>query len=192
MVMPGNQVQDEVLDEALDEALSAVMDGRATRADWALVEAAWARDPSLRERWALWHAAGDGLRSAELAALHREPQVLLDALHARMPTLAAEPRRSREWFAPLAVAAGFVAVAVGIGSWRPAPAPEPVIAAVPFAAPRAEALSGMSFAQTAAGRTLPGLAASQAPGLPAQAPPEIIDWSLALPETGASQPQPHP
>lgn len=48
----------------LGEALSAVMDGRATPADWARVQAAWARDPSLRERWALWHAAGDGLRAA--------------------------------------------------------------------------------------------------------------------------------
>lgn len=49
--------------QALHEALSAVMDGHATPTEWARVEAAWAGDPALRERWALWQAAGDGLRS---------------------------------------------------------------------------------------------------------------------------------
>jgi len=185
MVNPQDDVPDEVL-----EALSAVMDGHATPAEWALVNAAWARNPSLRERWSLWQAAGDGLRSAELAGLHREHQSLLDALHAQMPARVIEHPRRREWLAPLAVAASFVAVAIGIGALRPPSAPDAVMATAPFATPRAEGLSGMSFAQTAAGRTLPGVGASQAPGLPAQAAPEIIDWGLTLPESGASRPHP--
>jgi negative regulator of sigma E activity len=166
--------------DALAAALSAVMDGRATPAEWARVNAAWAADPALRERWALWHAAGDGLRSAELPALHREPQALLDALHAQMPAaVVARPRR-RDWFAPVAVAAGFVALAFGIGALRPPASPEPVMAAAPFTTPRAQGLSGLSFAQTAAGRTLPIVDTA----------PEVIDWGLALPDPAASRPHP--
>lgn len=168
--------------DLLNEALSAVMDGRATPADWARVNAAWASDPGLRERWALWHAGGDGLRSAELPALHREPEALLAALHAQLPGPAVLQPRRRDWWAPLAVAASFVIVAVGIGALRPLPAPEPAVVAVaPIAAPRAQGLSGMSFAQTAAGRTLPAVG---------EPPPEIIDWGLALPEPSGSQPRP--
>ena len=177
-------------DVVLNEALSAVMDGRATPADWARVNAAWASDPGLRERWALWHAAGDGLRSAELLAPHREPEALLDALHAQMPAPVAEHPRRRDWFAPLGVAAGFVAVAIVVGALRPLPAPDAVVAAAPIATPRAQGLSGMSFAQAAAGRTLPSLGAAREAGLPGEAPPEIIDWGLTLPEPAASQPGP--
>lgn len=176
------------IDDALNEALSAVMDGRATPAEWALVNAAWARDTALRERWAAWHAAGDGLRSAELPALHRAPQALLDALHAQMPANVVDHPRRRDWFAPFAVAASFIVVAVGIGGLKSPSAPDTVTAAAPFATPRALGLNGMSFAQTAAGRTLPG--AAQESGLPAAASPEIIDWGLPLPDAAASQPRP--
>ena len=182
----------KTLDEtsALDEALSAPADGHATPADWARVNAAWQRDPALRERWALWHVAGDGLRSAELPALHREPEALLDALHARMSARPTQPLRRRDWFAPMAVAAGFVAVAVGVVTLRPAPTGDAFVAAAPIATPRAQGLSGMSFAQTAAGRTLPALGAGREAGLPVDVPPEIIDWGLTLPEAAASQPRP--
>lgn len=165
------------VDEVLNEALSAVMDGRATPADWARVNAAWADEPALRERWALWHAAGDGLRCAELPALHRQPQALLAALHAQLPAEAAESANRRDWLAPLAVAAGFVALALGFGLLRPSPTGDTAVAAAPIATPRVQGLSGLSFAQTAAGRTLP------------DAPPEI-DWSLALPEPAASPAHP--
>jgi negative regulator of sigma E activity len=175
-------------DDALNEALSAVMDGCATPAEWALVNTAWARDPALRERWAAWHAAGDGLRSAELPALHRDPQVLLDALHAQLPTNVVDHPRRRDWFAPFAVAAGFVAMAVGLGALKPASSPDVEVAAAPFTTPRAQGLNGLSFAQTAAGLTLPG--AARESGLPAQASPEVIDWGLPLPEGAASQPRP--
>jgi len=175
---------------ALHEALSAVMDGRATPAEWARVNAAWAADPTLRERWALWHAAGDGLRSAELPALHREPQTLLDALHAQMPaSIASRPRR-RDWFAPFAVAAGFVGFAIGLGGLRTPSAPDAIVVAAPFTTPRAQGLVGMSFAQTAAGRTLTPLGGSREAGVSVDAPPEIIDWGLALPEQAASRPVP--
>ena len=178
-------------DSTLDQALSAVMDGRATSAEWALVNAAWSADPALRARWALWHAVGDGLRSAELPALHREPQALLDALHAQMPAPAAGQRRRRDWFAPFAVAAGFVAVALGVGALRPPAGPDDAtVAAGPFATPRLQGLSGLSFAQTAAGRTLPGWGAAPESGLPVQASPEIIDWGLSLPDQAASHPAP--
>lgn len=173
---------------ALNEALSALMDGRATPADWARVSAAWDRDPGLRERWALWHAAGDGLRSADLPGLHREPQALLDALHARLPAPAVEQPRRRDWVAPIAVAAGFVAVAIGVGALRPAPVPGSVVAAAPAAASREQGLAGASFAQTAAGRTLPVLGGAREAGSGVEAPPEIIDWGLALPEPAASRP----
>lgn len=168
----------------LGEALSAVMDGRATPADWARVQAAWARDPSLRERWALWHAAGDGLRAAELPDLHRDPEALLDALHAQLPAPVAGHPRRRDWFAPLAVAAGFVAMAVCIGALRPTvPAPDAVVAAAPVPAVQMQGLGGASFAQTAAGRTLPAFG-----GLQAEALPEIPGWGLGLPEPAASRP----
>ncbi|HEY9028022.1 MAG TPA: sigma-E factor negative regulatory protein [Burkholderiaceae bacterium] len=175
-------------DAVLNESLSAVMDGRATPADWARVNAAWAGDPALRERWALWHAAGDGLRSADLLTPTADPQWLLDALHARLPAAIVEYRRRRDWLAPIAVAAGFVAVAFGIGLLRPSASTEAVVAAAPFATPRAQGLSGLSFAQTAAGRTLPAVGAAREPGLPADATPEVIDWGLALPEPAASRP----
>jgi negative regulator of sigma E activity len=177
-------------DAALNQALSAVMDGQATPAEWALVNAAWAKDPGLRERWALWHAAGDGLRSAELPGLHREPQALLDALHRQMPAPVAGHPRRRDWFAPVAVAAGFIAVAVGIGALRPPQAPPDLVVVAPMATPRAQGLSGMSFAQTAAGRTLPALGTVREYTLPVEPPPEIIDWSLTPAEPAASRPPP--
>ena len=176
--------------DSQNDALSAVMDGRATPADWARVKAAWAKDPGLRERWALWHAAGDGLRSAELPALHREPEALLAGLHAQMPAPVVDHPRRQDWFAPIAVAAGFMTVALGIVALRPPPAPDDVVATAPIATPRAQGLVGMSFAQTAAGRNLPSLGTARAAGLPGELPPEIIDWGLALPQAAASQPPP--
>jgi negative regulator of sigma E activity len=171
------------LDQALLEALSATMDGRATPQDWARVEAAWGQDASLRERWAAWHAAGDGLRSAELAALHRPPEALLDALHARMPTPAASPpARGREWWPPLGVAASFVAAALVVGALRPGPTPDPLVATAPTPS-RAPALAGLSFAQAAAGRALTPLGTTDAPAA-------SIDWSLAPPDAPASRPLP--
>ncbi|KQV47019.1 hypothetical protein ASC95_26290 [Pelomonas sp. Root1217] len=175
-------------DNALYEALSAVMDGRATPADWARVNAAWASDPGLRERWAIWHAAGDGLRATELPELRQQPQALLAALHAQLPAEVVDHPRRRDWLAPIAVAASFVGLALGAGLLRPAPAPDAQVAAAPNTTPRAQGLGGLSFAHAAAGRTLPAVGATREAGLPGEAPAEIIDWGLALPESAASQP----
>lgn len=183
-------------DQALDQALSAVMDGRATPAEWALVNAAWASDPGLRERWALWHAAGDGLRSTELLTLHREPQALLDALHARLPAQPAQSgaaARRRDWLPPLAVAASFVALALGVGMLRPFHAPEPLLAAAPVAAPRLQGLQGLegtSFAQAASGRTLTAWSETREAGLPVRLAPEAIDWGVPAPTAPASGARP--
>lgn len=165
-------------DDALNAALSALADGRATPADWALISAAWDRDPALRERWALWHAAGDGLRSAELPALHRDPEALLAALHAQMPAPVVEHPRRRDWFAPVAVAAGFVALAVGLVALRPTPLPGETFAVAPAAMPRAQALAGTSFVQ----------AAAREPGLLVEPSPDSIDWALPASEPAASRP----
>ncbi|MCP6484560.1 hypothetical protein NL492_27530, partial [Klebsiella pneumoniae] len=77
---------------------------------------------------------------------HRDPEALLAALHARMPAVVTPHPRRRDWFAPLAVAAGFVVMAVGLVSWQPAPAPEPLVAALPMPAPGVQGLGGLSFA----------------------------------------------
>jgi negative regulator of sigma E activity len=178
-------------DELLHAALSAVMDGRATHADWERVNAAWTVDPALRERWALWHAAGDGLRSAELTLLHREPEALLDALHAQLPAPLPAPvvlhAKRRDWFAPFAVAAGFVAVAIGLGALRTPSAPDTLAAAAPLPTPQAQGLTGMSFAQTAAGRTLPPLSGARDTGVLVEAAPELMEWGVGLPEQASSR-----
>ena len=177
-------------DETLNEALSAVMDGRATPADWARVNAAWASDAGLRERWTLWHAVADGVRTAELPGLHRHPEALLAALHAQLPAEVIEHPRRPDWFAPVAVAASFVAVALGIATLRPMPAAESFVATAPITTPRVQGLSGLSFAQTAAGRTLPIGGAERESGLSGDAASETVDWGLALPEPAASHARP--
>lgn len=169
------------LDEALKQSLSAVMDGEATPQDWARVQAAWASNPDLRACWAEWQSAADGLRAPGLPALQQRPEALLSALHARQsaPDAAVRPRAG--WLPPLAVAASFVALTVAVGLLKPVPDPELAVAAAPKPTPRAAGLNGLSFAQAAAGRTLPGDTAPE---------PNVIDWGLALPEAAASQPPP--
>lgn len=83
------------VDEALNASLSAVMDGHADAADWARVQAAWANDPALRERWRLWQAASDGLHAPELKPLAQDPEALLAALHRQMPAPVAPRLRGR-------------------------------------------------------------------------------------------------
>lgn len=173
----------------LDEALSAVQDGRATAQDWARVEAAWSRDPALRERWLLWQMAGDGLRSPDL--LTSAPGDLLEALHAGMPQPEASAPRRREWLAPFAVAAGFVAVALGVTALQPAEPPRADLAlAAPGSAPALQGLAGASFAQTAAGRTLPAAVAPRDAAWPLDAPVEWPEWGASSPEVGASAARP--
>lgn len=110
--------------ESARQCLSALMDGHleAGAADQACC--AWRDDPAARERWHTYHLIGDVLRSDELAGapardaafvralrrrLAREPVPLAPAA-APVPVERRDPRR-RWLMAPVAVAAGFVAVA---------------------------------------------------------------------------------
>jgi negative regulator of sigma E activity len=161
-------------------ALSAVQDGRATARDWALVESAWARDPALRERWLLWQTAGDGLRSPDLLMTARRSEELLKVLHAAMPAAGSSDAPRREWLAPLAVAASFVALALGVTQLRPAEPPRENLAVAPGSAPVMQGLAGTSFAQTAAGRTLAASIVASDAAWPAEP-------ALGWPDSTASQ-----
>lgn len=155
---------------ALEEALCAVMDGSATPEDWARVETAWQADPSLRERWAAWHAIGDGLRAPDLPPLQRDPEILLDDLRrATRPGAVNSPRSG--WWAPVAVAASFVMAALGLGAWQPGSEATAPMAAAPISTAPPEGLIGLSFAQAATRLRLPvDAGAADVPALP------TLDW----------------
>ncbi|HEX2013091.1 MAG TPA: sigma-E factor negative regulatory protein [Roseateles sp.] len=144
-------------DQSLGEQLSALADGEADAAETASVLQAWPRQELLRRQWHAYQLVGDTLRSAELAQDGRRTQALLERLR---PQLAAEPVPLRptaslpagRWFVPAAVAAGFMALAVGLSSLTAtAPVDAPRLAALPLSAswlpPPAH---GLSFAQSAA------------------------------------------
>ncbi len=179
----------------LHEALSALADGRASAADWARIEAAWASDPDLRAQWAAWAVIGDGLRSSDLLRDLHPSEALLEQLPAAPPQAL---RRRRDWLTPLAAAAGIAAVALLVPGLR---ATEEPAAGASFAlASRGASLSGPSFAQTALGPA-PGAW----PGLPAtnglreagwgvtQAPPVFETppiWPSGLPPPAELPPAP--
>ncbi|MDR7334755.1 hypothetical protein [Roseateles asaccharophilus] len=170
--------------------MSAVMDGCATPQEWAQVERAWAQDPSLRERWANWQTAADGLCSADLLAGQGRAGDLLDRLHAALPAQLPAVRRRREWLAPFAVAAGFVAMAVGITQLRPAAPPDAGLAAARIETVPMQGLVGTSFAQTASGRTLAPDVVVRDSAASAEAPLEWRDWSPPAGDPAASGPRP--
>lgn len=175
---------------SLEQALSAVMDGRATEQEWTQVDAAWAHDPALRERWAAWQTAADGLCSSDLLAPRPGHEDLLGRLHAGIPAPAPATPRRREWLAPFAVAAGFFAVALGVTRLPPAtPADAGLVAARQSTVPM-QGLVGTSFAQTAAGRTLTPDVAPAEVAWPSESSPEWLDWSAPSADAGASSPQP--
>lgn len=100
------------------QALSDLADGRADAAGAGRISAAWAQQSEVRRDWHALHLIGDTLRSAELGQQAQSSADLLAGLRAR---LAAEPvplrpRRLLDWMAPLAVAAGFVALALFVPS----------------------------------------------------------------------------
>ncbi|MBL8340013.1 MAG: sigma-E factor negative regulatory protein [Rubrivivax sp.] len=109
--------------------LSAFADGDADAANRSI--AMWREDPGARERWHLYHLIGDVLRSEDLSSTPRRDAQFLAGLRER---LAAEPvpfapaavvpkaaTRARRlgWRAPVAVAAGFAAVATALVALRP-------------------------------------------------------------------------
>jgi sigma-E factor negative regulatory protein RseA len=112
------------------QSLSALVDGELDGASVQRMCAAWRDDASVRSTWHAYHLIGDVLRSDDLASAGRHDEAFLTALRARLAdepvVLAPQPRavpaeaaaavlasapRRRMWAAPMAVAAGFVAVA---------------------------------------------------------------------------------
>lgn len=89
----------------------------------------WRHDASLRADWHTYHLIGDVLRSDDLAHAPARDEALLGALRARLArepvVLAPQPApvraRRRKWLAPVAVAAGFCAVAGVLVVTRMAP-----------------------------------------------------------------------
>jgi sigma-E factor negative regulatory protein RseA len=111
-------------DEFKKQSLSVLADGEGDAQDLRRICAAWHEGAGLRSTWRAYHLIGDVLRSQELAAfpahderflerlqkrLAAEP-VMISSQPTRMAKVVAEPQRC-VWLAPLAVAAGFVAVA---------------------------------------------------------------------------------
>lgn len=115
--------------QAQQLALSALLDGDASQADRAL--AAWREEPAARADWHAYQIIGEAMRSDDVncrahhdvaflarvrARLAEEPVVLAPAVLAP-PRAAASPRVQPQagwrtaWAAPVAVAAGFIAVA---------------------------------------------------------------------------------
>lgn len=126
------------------ENLSALLDGELDAAQAAPLCAAWHREAGVREIWHTYHLIGDVLRSDDLAAPAARDAAMLRAVRER---LAREPvvlapgatlrpsgmrRQVRRWRGPVAVAAGFMAVAGVLVAMRVAepPAPE-LVAATP-------------------------------------------------------------
>jgi len=138
--------------DARRQQLSSLMDGDLTDADAAGACAQWRHDAQTRRDWHTYHLIGDVLRSDDLASAPARDEAFLQALRQR---LAAEPvplapapvpvpqvangamararRRGRQWLmAPVAVAAGFVAVVGMLVVTRvmaPEPATSPMLAA---------------------------------------------------------------
>lgn len=136
------------------ESLSALMDGCASEAEAQRLTQHWAKDAKARHDWHAYHLIGDALRSTELvqsadhdraflaklsARLAQEPVVLAPQIQGAVdvevdrevpsratvrPSVAALRARVR-WAAPVAVAAGFMAVAAALVALR---AGEPVSA----------------------------------------------------------------
>lgn len=103
--------------------LSALADGEAEHGECAAVFLAWREDADARATWHAYHLIGDVLRSEELAACADRSCRVLQGVRARLaeepvvlapvesqPAGAARPR----WHAPAAMAAGFLAVVVGV------------------------------------------------------------------------------
>lgn len=115
------------------ERLSELVDGEADAAVVARVCARWADDASLRASWHTYQLIGDALRSDDLVSSAAHDADFLRTIRARLESepvvLAPRPgsaakvpaatvvaagtarRRTLRWSAPIAVAAGFVAVA---------------------------------------------------------------------------------
>lgn len=142
-------------DSGWGQALSDLADGRASEAEVAAITAAWREHPDVRRQWHALHLIGDTLRSTELAEPAQGSEALLASLRERIAQepVPLRPRRLSEWLAPLAVAAGFVAVALLMPSLQTLlqPAAAPSIAQAATEPLQGQTLNGIepSFAQAA-------------------------------------------
>ena len=104
------------------EALSALIDGEADASVLGRACAAWRDQPATRSEWHTYHLIGDVMRSDDLASAPSRDAAFLARLRVRLAdepvVLAPAPlapatrrMRPRRWAGPVAVAAGFVAVA---------------------------------------------------------------------------------
>ncbi len=113
------------------QALSELVDGELDLAGVGRTCSAWREDGELRDTWHAYHLIGDVLRSDDLASAGRRDAEFLEKLRGRLakepvvlapersvdvaqeaaPVQAAGAGRRRWWPAPVAVAAGFMAVA---------------------------------------------------------------------------------
>ncbi len=136
---------DRLIEERQGQRLSSLMDGDLAEGDAAALCRDWRDDAQLRVTWHAYHLIGDVMRSEDLAHDGARDEAFLQALRRRLadePVLlapaatvaASAHRRRRGWMAPVAVAAGFAAVAgVMIVTRLAAPGDTPgaVIAAQP-------------------------------------------------------------
>jgi sigma-E factor negative regulatory protein RseA len=141
------------------QALSALADGEPGLADHAC--SAWRDDPRARADWHAYHLIGELMRSDDVRLAPQRDAQFLGRLRERLatePMLLAPPRASvwdawrRAWGAPLAVAAGFAAVAG-------------VLVVMRVAAP--DAASPDRAAQLASGLALPAAGAQGVAAVPA-------------------------
>lgn len=102
--------------------LSALVDGDLGESEVARLCRDWRDDAELRVTWHAYHLIGDVLRSDDLAHAGAHDEAFLQAVRRRLAnepvvmapaaTVAPAPAaRRRGWLAPVAAAAGFVAVA---------------------------------------------------------------------------------
>jgi sigma-E factor negative regulatory protein RseA len=146
--LESKMAQESVDQEYQKRLLSELADGEVDAEGLRRACAAWREDPALRDDWHSYHLIGDVLRSDDLAAAPRHDEAFLATLRSRLEAepvvLAPQPlvatRRaaapSRRWFAPVAVAAGFMAVAgVLVVTRLAAPVQEPSATALAAAEP---------------------------------------------------------
>lgn len=136
------------------QAMSALVDGVLGDDETSRLCRDWRDDAELRVTWHAYHLIGDVLRSDDLAHAGAHDEAFLQAVRRRLAdepvvmapaaTVAAAPApapaRRRGWLAPVAVAAGFVAVAgvlVVTQLAAPGGGSAPMMAAAPSGAPAA-------------------------------------------------------
>ncbi len=133
------------------QATSALVDGALGDDETSHLCRDWRDDAELRVTWHAYHLIGDVLRSDDLAHAGAHDEAFLQAVRRRLAdepvvmapaatvaAVPAVPARRRGWLAPLAVAAGFVAVAgvlVVTQLAAPGGGSAPVMATAPTGAP---------------------------------------------------------